>query len=451
MFTHTAAVYTLGCKVNQYESEAITEALQNNGFTILDFTQRCDCYIINTCAVTAESVRKARQMIRRARKTNPDAYILVTGCAAQLDAEAIAALGTDYICGTKNKMSVVMQALNLSDSGKPAGVNPIISVTDATADIEPMQITRFERTRAYVKIQDGCNSHCAYCIIPKLRGNVTSKKREDIIREVELLAEGGCPEVVLTGIETSAYAYDLPLLLSELEHTEGLERIRLSSLDPSFMRRDFVDRIASLQKTAPHFHLSVQAGCDRTLRRMRRKYTCDTVRRNIAYIREQMPQVLFSADIITGFPGETDEDFAETLRFAEEIRFLHIHIFTYSKRPGTEAAEMHDQIPEEIKIQRSRQLAEVDRKNRASILKEATEQKKPLLVLMENEENGYLYGHTANFMQVRCRAESGMYASLHRRIVPVMPLYAENDCITGKLPEYPTSENKTDGTAYAAM
>lgn len=431
--THTAAVYTLGCKVNQYESEAISEALQKNGVAICDFSRRCDCYVINTCAVTAESVRKARQIIRRAKKTNPDAYVLVTGCAAQLDASAICALGVDYVCGTRNKMSVVLQALNLMESGTAPGSAPVISVREAEGEIEPMQITHFERTRAYVKIQDGCNAHCAYCIIPKVRGDVTSRTRDDVISEVRRLAAGGCPEVVLTGIETSAYAYDLSRLLSELEEVDGLERIRLSSLDPSFMRQAFVDRIARLHKTVPHFHLSVQAGCDRTLARMRRKYNCEIMRRNIAYLRECMPQVLLSADIITGFPGESEEDFADTLRFAEEIGFLHIHIFTYSVRPGTEAAEMPDQVPESVKIQRSHRLAEVDRKSRASILGAAVDCGMPLSVLVETEEDGYLRGHTPNFMEVRFRAEAGAYAALHGRIVSVLPLCAEENCITGVL------------------
>lgn len=431
--TRTAAVYTLGCKVNQYESEAISEALQKNGVAICDFSVRCDCYVINTCAVTAESVRKARQIIRRAKKTNPGAYVLVTGCAAQLDAASIAALGVDYVCGTRNKMSVVLRALNLMEAGAAPGLHPVISVAEAEGELEPMRISHFERTRAYVKIQDGCNAHCAYCIIPKVRGDVTSRPREDVVSEVRQLAAGGCPEVVLTGIETSAYAYDLPLLLSELEEAEGLERIRLGSLDPSFMRPDFVDRIARLRKSVPHFHLSVQAGCDRTLARMRRRYNCGMMRRNIAYMRERMPQVLLSADIITGFPGENEADFEDTLRFAEEIGFLHIHIFTYSVRPGTEAAEMPEQVPEPVKIQRSHRLAEVDRKSRTAILHAAVRCGQPLSVLVETEEDGYLCGHTPNFMEVRFRAGEGEYAALHGRIVSVLPLCAEEDCITGAM------------------
>lgn len=397
----TVGIYTLGCKVNQYESQAIKEAFEKKGMNILPFSEACDIYVINSCAVTEESTRKARQIIRRAIRLNPEAYVLVTGCAAQLQPELISEIpGVDFVCGNRNKMDVVDFACALAESGRklPKTQNDVRPVS---GKIEKMHIESFDRVRAYVKIQDGCNAKCAYCIIPKLRGDICSRPRSEVIEEVRKLAEAGCPEVVLTGIETSAYDADLPKLISEINEIPEIKQIRLGSLDPSFMKPEISDAIAVSEKAVHHFHLSMQSGCDRTLAAMRRKYNTRTALSNMRYIRSIMPDVNFSTDIMTGFPGETDEDFEKTLDFVKEAEFLHIHIFPYSSRPGTEAAEMPEQIPEEIKALRAARLAELQRTIKSKKISEAVRTSKEMTVLIEHAQNGALCGHTPNFFEVQ--------------------------------------------------
>jgi len=361
----TCGIYTLGCRVNQYESEAIAEQLAKVGILLIDADECCDAYIINTCTVTAESDRKARQFIRRAIKTNPNAFILVTGCYAQNEALKIAQIkGVDYICGSRNKLSTVTALLTFTKQGcKP--IKPLIDIPDnQTASFEKMAITSFGRTRAYVKIQDGCDNQCAYCIIPKARGPVCSKKPDDIINEVYALAATGYKEIVLTGIETAAYGKDLSdISLADImiavDQIPGIERIRLGSLDPALLRPSFTDQICRATHLCSHFHLSLQSGCDQTLNRMRRKYTTAQVQRNIDYLRNKIPDLCLSADVIVGFPGETEEEFQKTCTFVQRLQLLHGHIFSFSKRPGTEAAVRPDQIAEAIKKERNQMLQKI--------------------------------------------------------------------------------------------
>ena len=344
-FLFTAGIYTLGCKVNQYESEAIAELLAARGVKILPPDEPCDCYIINTCTVTAESDRKARQFVRRAIGENPDAYILVTGCLAETAPEQLSAIaGVDFLIGNRNKSAVADATIALYRQGHKNQSTEIARVPlGGDSTFESMVITHFDRTRAYIKIEDGCENHCAYCIIPAARGRVRSKAPREVIDEVRGLTDGGCREVVLTGIETASYGkdldgYGLADLLAEVDRIPGIGRVRLGSLDPSLMKQPFVDRIARLSSLAPHFHLSMQSGSSRTLAAMKRKYNAQMALDNMERVRRAIPDVQFTTDMIVGFPGEGEEDFRETVEFARQARFLMIHVFPYSRRTGTVAA-----------------------------------------------------------------------------------------------------------------
>ena len=417
----TVGIYTLGCKVNQYESEAIAEELVREGFEILSPSELCDAYIINTCTVTAESDRKARQFIRRAITKNPDAYVVVTGCLAQTSAEAIAAIdGVDAVVGNTQKLLAAKELCRLFCEGqKPSEVR--ISVSDIeSACFEKMQIHSFDRTRAYIKIEDGCESRCTYCIIPSARGKIRSKAPEDVLSEVRTMTERGCREVVLTGIETASYGKDLEgadlaSLLEQIDKIEGIGRVRLGSLDPSFIRPDVAQRIAKLSSLAPHFHLSLQSGSSRILAKMKRKYNAEQALRAITLLREAMPRVKFTTDVIVGFPGETEEDFLETAEFLREAKFLMVHIFPYSKRKGTPAAEMSGQIPTDLKRRRLHELESIAAKTRAELLSEAIASAPVTEVLFETYENGTAYGHTDDFLEVVIPSER----PLHGEILPV--------------------------------
>lgn len=398
-------IMTLGCKVNQYESTAIAEEFERHGFTIGKFSEKCGIYIINSCTVTAESDRKTRQMIRRAARHNPEAYVLVTGCYAQLNPGKTAGIdGVDFICGNSSKTRLVDAALGLIASGEKNHAAAIMVDDISDASFEPMTIHSSERTRAYVKIEDGCDNHCTYCIVPFARGKVRSKNPDDVINEVRGLAKAGYREVVLTGIETASYGkdfdggYRLIDLLEQIDKIEGLERIRLGSLDPSILKSDFVERISKLSHFAPHFHISMQAASDRVLHEMKRKYNVAMVEEYIANIREKLPDVTFASDFIVGFPTETDTEFKETVAFVRRVGFTHLHIFPYSKRTGTAASEMDGQVPDDVK---SARLGRLDAAQRECIYAAAEsyigQQKE---VLFELCEDGRAVGHTPEFLEV---------------------------------------------------
>ncbi len=394
----TAGFMTLGCRVNQYETEALAEEFAKLGFLRGDFAEVCDAYIINTCAVTEESVRKSRQMVRRAKKRNPGAFIGVMGCASQLDGGAFAKIkDVSFVCGTRNKQEMVHAAERYLSGGFPGGCE--VSVVPPVGKLTETCAIHFDRTRAYVKIEDGCNGKCSYCVIPSLRGGVTLRDEGEILDEVSRIARSGCHEVVLTGIETAAYGDGLPDLIKKISETEGIERIRMGSLEPSFMKKDFVDSVCDIPALCHHFHLSVQNGSDRILALMRRKYNTDRMEENIAYIREKIPDVNFSADVIVGFPGETDDDFEQTCRFIKRVGFLHLHIFTYSRRPGTEAADMKNQIPEKIKNERLHCLEGIAQEEKMKILSRMISEGKPVTVLSETVSGAYVTGHTGNFIE----------------------------------------------------
>jgi len=424
----TAALLTLGCRVNQYESQAISQALEAQGVEILAPTDVCDFYVVNTCSVTAESGRKSRQMIHRLHKQNPGAKILVTGCEAQRDAQSLLSLeGVVYVCPNRDKMSIVSQIAAYCRGKQAEACAPFDATASLCAPYEPMRITASERTRAYVKIEDGCNGKCAYCIIPSLRGSVCSRPMEDTLDEIRTLAQNGYREVVLTGIETAAYQGGLATLLSRVNEIEGIERIRLGSMDPAALTEELIDSVSSLAHFMPHFHLSLQSGCDATLKRMRRRYLCAQAAHSIAYLREKMPDVMLSADMIVGFPGETDAEFQATYEFLEAAGLYSMHIFPYSKRPGTVAATMAGQVEKATKLARAKRLEALAHQ---SFLAQVT----PFLgrimpVLFEQCKGGSAYGHTENFVQVCVKTER----DLHNEILPVTITEIGDGILVGRL------------------
>ena len=417
---YTVGILTLGCKVNQYESEAIAEELEKNGVRVIEHNRICDAYIINTCTVTAESDRKAKQFIRRAILKNPDAYVVVTGCLAQSSPEELTEiLGVDAVVGNTEKLVAAHKVLELLKQGKK-NLNPAVLVSDIDAAcFEQMSITSFGRTRAYVKIEDGCENRCTYCIIPSARGKVRSKAPEDIIKEVTELTKNGCREIVLTGIETASYGKDLgdvrlEDLLEQVDAIEGVGRVRLGSLDPSLIRPEFAEKISKLSSLAPHFHLSLQSGSSRILALMKRKYNADMAMRAIELLREKIPNVKFTTDVIVGFPDETDEDFEATADFVSRANFLMVHIFPYSKRKGTLAAEMKNQIPTATKKERLHALEAIAAQSRKRILEEKIMSSPECTVLFETFLDGIATGHTDDFIEVAVKSDSPLHAKFKK-------------------------------------
>lgn len=401
-----ASIITLGCRVNQYESDAIMQELSKSGVTICGSNDICDIYIINTCSVTSESDRKSRQLIRRCVSKNKDAVIIVTGCFSQINPEkALSIDGVDFVCGNNAKSMIAKKALELYHKK----AEPHMLVPDIfNCKFDSMLVgAPLNRTRAFIKIQDGCDSKCAYCIIPYARGNVRSNSPKNIINEVKNIVSEGCYEVVLTGIETASYGkdfednYTLADLLTEINKIDKLKRIRLGSLDPASITPAFVDKIKVLDKVMPHFHISMQSGSTRILNLMKRKYNMDMARKNIHYLKECVNNLMLSADIITGFPQESDEDFESTLDFFRQERFLHVHIFPYSKREGTVAASMPGQIDENVKKERLHQLEALQADIRREILNKIVDSNNELEVLCEAFDGEFVSGHTDNFLEVR--------------------------------------------------
>lgn len=402
---YTVGLYTLGCKVSQYETEAIREGFVDRGFVSRPFDERCDVYVINTCTVTRESDRKSRQIIRRAIKKNPDAVVAVVGCYTQRTPDEVAAIdGVDIVLGTDKKMSVIDLAIDLLEGRGERTV----SVTDVnTADFEPMTIRTAERTRAYLKIEDGCESRCTYCAISDARGRVRSKPKDDVIAEVESLAASGIREIVLTGIETGSYGrdfdyeYDLGDLIAELDARGSCERIRLGSLAPELVGERFVDKIKNVKILAPHFHISMQSGSDRVLRDMKRRYTAARAIENIERLRSAFPSANFTTDLMVGFPGETEEDFLQTVDFVRRVRLLDAHVFAYSKRTGTPAATYPNQVPESVKHERSERLIAVKNEVRDAVLGDIVLLGEPLDVIVETKnEDGAYTAHSDSYVEV---------------------------------------------------
>ena len=433
--TKTAAIYTLGCKVNQYESEAIAEVLEVNGIKILSPSEICDAYIINTCTVTAESDRKARQFIRRAISKNPNAYIAVTGCFAQTSPEEIAKIdGVDLICGNTDKLDVAKYIVNFFN-GSIEKSTPTVLVKDIqSAQFEDMSINKFERTRAYVKIEDGCENRCAYCIIPSARGKVRSKAPDKLIAEVEFLVKNGCKEVVLTGIETASYGKDLhgitlADILCKVDKIKGLERIRLGSLDPSLIKPEFVEKISKLTSLAPHFHLSLQSGSSKILALMKRKYNAEMAMNAINLLKNSIPNVSFTTDVIVGFPQETEADLLETADFIRKAEFLTVHLFSYSNRKGTEASKMKGQLNSEEKNRRLHILEETAKETKKKFISKQISNFPVKKVLFETFDGISAHGHTDNFIEVSVESKK----DLRGLILPVQIENTDGDICFGRL------------------
>ena len=356
-----AALHNLGCKVNAYETEAMQHLLEEAGYEIVPFTQKADVYVINTCSVTNMADRKSRQMLHKAKKNNPDSIVVAAGCYVQTsEKEVLNDLSVDIVIGNDRKHDLV----RLLEEYSLDSVNDTVdNINDGKHDFEELFIDQTkEHTRAFIKVQDGCNQFCSYCIIPYARGRVRSRRFENVIAEVERLAANGFKEVVLTGIHLSSYGVDfeeatgLLELIQAVNAVKGIERIRLGSLEPKIVTEHFASELSKLDKICPHFHLSLQSGCDATLKRMNRKYTTKEYERGCELLRKYFVHPAITTDVIVGFPGETEEEFEQTKAYLEHIHFYEMHIFKYSKRKGTRAAVMPDQIDEQVKAARSEKL-----------------------------------------------------------------------------------------------
>lgn len=409
----TVAFCTLGCKVNQYETNAMIEQFIKKKYTIKEFNEEADIYIINTCTVTNMADRKSRQMLRRAKELNPNSIIVACGCYAQVAKEELAKIPEiDLIYGTneKNKIADLIEEKMTEEvlKTKKDGKEKETKVTDVMYQKKFLDfgVTDYtEKTRAVIKVQDGCDRFCSYCIIPYARGHVRSRKIQNVVEEIKNIAQKGIKEVVITGIHLASYGKDfkphaqLIDLLEEINKIGGIERIRLGSLEPTLITVEFLDRLSKLEKICDHFHLSLQSGCDETLKRMNRRYTTKEFEEGVELIRKYYKNVALTTDIIVGFPGETDEEFNKTYEFLKKINFYQMHIFKYSPRKGTKAAVMPNQIDGNIKEQRSTKLIELSHNN--EIKYNEKEVGKELEVLWEEKEGDYIKGHTKNYKVVK--------------------------------------------------
>lgn len=398
----TVAFTTLGCRVNQYDTDAMRGLFIQGGYTPVDFDEKADIYVINTCSVTNMGERKSRQLIRKAKRTNEDAYIIVTGCYAQLAPEAIAAIdGVNLVIGTNNRHRVVELVEQLESTEKQISIVRNI-MEQATFEEMPLYGNEIDKARAFMKIQEGCNNYCTFCIIPYTRGKLKSRRVEDIVKEAKRLVEHGYHEIVLTGIHLGNYGIELPEkpnlagVVKALLEIPGLERIRLGSIESVEVSEELVDLMAKESRFCTHLHLPLQAGSDHILKLMNRHYNLQEFKDLIARLRSRIPGLAITTDIIAGFPGETDEDFEETMKTVEEIGFTHIHAFPYSKREGTPAATMEDQVPEAVKKTRVALLNSLGQKG----LQKFAEQMigKPAEILIEREEDGYYLGFTNEYI-----------------------------------------------------
>lgn len=403
----TVAFYTLGCKVNQYETNAMEQQFIQNNYKIVDNTEKADIYVINTCTVTNMADRKSRQMLRRVKEINQSAVIVVCGCYAQVAKTELEQIPeVDIILGINEKNKIVQIVEEYL-----ASRNNIIEVADVSKQKEFLDfgdVTYTEKNRAVIKVQDGCNMFCSYCLIPYARGRIRSRKIENVVSEIEKIAKQGIKEVVITGIHVASYGKDfenenirLINLLEEINKIEGIERIRLSSLEPTIVDEEFAQRLSKLEKICDHFHLSLQSGCDATLKRMNRKYTTARYKEATEILRKFYPNANFTTDVIVGFPGETDEEFDQTYQFLKEIGFYKMHIFKYSPRKGTVAEKLPNQVDGNIKEERSKKLIELS--NNMQNEKNSQYIGKTVKVLFEEYENGYYKGHTTNYMVVKVK------------------------------------------------
>lgn len=405
---NTFNIITLGCKVNQYESEAVEEIFEARGYKKKE--ENADIYVINTCTVTNMSDRKSRQMISRARRDNPEAVIAVMGCYSQVKPEEVSQIeGVDIVLGSRNKEEVVDLCEDVLQN--KGAIDKVLSLSE-TKTIEDLEISNQEAmTRAYMKIQDGCNMYCSYCLIPYARGNISSRDMESIRNEANRLSKNGYKEIVLTGIHVSSYGKELKNgtslidVIEEVAKTDGIERIRLSSMEPRHITREFLERMKATKKACDHFHLSLQSGSDDILKAMNRKYDTKIFKEKVDLIREVFPNAGLTTDIIVGFPTETDKNHEETKNFVKDIKFAKTHLFKYSKRDGTKAATMKPEVDGNIKKERLKELEEIEQVNKREFLEK--QMGKTLSVLFESKSDmdGYKSGYSTNYLRVNVKDE----------------------------------------------
>lgn len=435
------AFHTLGCKVNQYETEAMTGAFISAGYELVSFDETADVYVINTCTVTNMGDRKSRQFIRRALEKNPDAFIAVVGCYAQISPEKVQEIpGVKLIVGTNERANIV--SLVEEAEGEPGTVNKVKSIMDVY-EFEDLGLSDYKgRTRAFVKIQEGCDQYCTYCIIPYARGHVRSRKAENIIKEVENLRDRGFKEIVLTGIHIGSYGKDLTEaglldLLISINGIEGIERIRIGSLEPGTMTEEFLSKISTMEKLCRHFHLSLQSGSNETLRRMNRKYTAEHYLETVEKIRIYMPESAITTDIIVGFPGETEEEFNETVEFVKKILFTTVHVFKYSPREGTPAAKFKNQVPGSLKDFRSKVIISIAQNSALEYKKSFIGREMKVLIEQEMKSKpGWFEGLTENYLEVRIKYSKASGAleteDIEGKIISVKLELIESDIMVGE-------------------
>ncbi len=430
------ALHNLGCKVNSYETEAMQQLLEAAGYEIVDFEDQADVYIINTCSVTNMADKKSRQMLHRAKAKNPDAVVVAAGCYVQAAGEKLKEdEAIDLVIGN-NKKADLIPLLEECLAGREV-TDSIIDIS-ATHEYEGLHIAKqADHTRAFIKVQDGCNQFCSYCIIPYTRGRVRSRRPEDVVSEVLELTANGYQEIVLTGIHLSSYGVDFKgenidflYLIKLLHEIEGVKRLRFGSLEPRVITEEFARELAKLNKICPHFHLSLQSGCDETLKRMNRHYSADEYYAGCEILRKYFKNPAITTDVIVGFAGETEEEFATTKEFLKKVNFYEMHVFKYSRRAGTRADKMPNQVPEQIKTRRSSELlaleAEMSRKYRESFLGTETEVLLEEPVIINGER--YMIGHTKEYVKVVVPFEENR------------PELTKNSFVTGTMKEFLTDE-----------
>lgn len=441
----TAALITLGCKVNQYDTQAMQETMLRNGYTIVAENEAADVYIINTCTVTNVADQKARQVIRRAIRTNPDAKVLVTGCYAESDREAIEKIpGVSFVFGNREK-AYLQAYVDLIHEPELLQIEPIHhDAIREHANFSMLVSEAGRHTRALIKVQDGCSAFCTYCIIPYVRGRMTSRPLFDIVREAEQITANGYKEVVITGVHLGSYGMDIGRkttiadILEQIHPIEGIERIRFSSIEPMNFPDDLVERMAALPKCMPHFHLPLQAGNNKILRQMRRRYTTERYARLVEKLRASFPDVGITTDVMVGFPGETDADFEDSLRFVEKIGFSQLHVFRYSPRRGTPAAEYPNQVPPHVSAERSQAMIALGKRLGVEFRRRMLG--KQMEVLVEDSREGkanQLSGFTGNYLRVLLDVPDAAI----KRILPVKLAALEDEWIKAETDAHPCQSN----------
>lgn len=426
-----ASIYTLGCKVNQYESQAIKEQFEKKNYEIVNENQYADVYVINTCTVTNLSDRKSRQMIRRAKRMNPESVIVVTGCYAQISPDEVKEMAeVDAVVGVNQKNHIVEYIESIKEKEKYVQVKELQDIKE----FEDMSITQMNtRTRAYIKIQEGCNQYCSYCIIPYARGNIRSRQFKSIVEEANGVIQNGIHEIVITGINAALYGADIKEeetlldVIEKINNIEGKFRIRLSSIEPAVITDDYMDQLMGFDKLCSHIHLSLQNGSQRILERMNRKYRIEYYENIVKKLRARRPNINITTDIIVGFPGETEDDFLKTCQFVKDIGFGKVHVFKYSKRKGTRAAEMDQQVDGALKSKRSSELIGISEAVASRFNNQFIGTTQEVLIEIKNKNTGFYEGLTDNYIKVYCKSDT----NIENQFVKVMITESFEDGLKG--------------------